>query len=343
MAITGSIPLATPLYFGPNPDIYVFDVSVQAGTNVTIFWTEGLFYYVEFIYMGAPRRNYIERSRVTGITGGIPPTYTPSFLTRYVYGDGYARLGPSTSYSITSSLAYRQSVQYLDGKKSGDFAFVEFTETGATKKKRGWFESLKLTVVQATPQIYTDGHVFNSDGEYWDIGTPWNGYQGIPNTYGHLAIDITRKDSSGAQVYGKEVYAIAAGTIVEKSYYSANGYYVIIRHTTSVGNIYYSLYFHLDSYYYKTTVSAGEAIGVMGNTGTSSLGEHLHLSITKSQPRGNSYGYYYVNDVKTKFTETGPGYFDCFNNNGTTVFDNRYYNPTIYFQDGESLINNNYS
>ena len=70
----------------------------------------------------------------------------------------------------------------------------------------------------------------------------------------------------------------------------------------------------------------------MGNTGSSSVGEHLHLGITKNQPAGGYYGYYYVNGVKTRYS--GETYVDNQNN--------RFYNPTKYFTQGESIINNNY-
>ena len=66
-----------------------------------------------------------------------------------------------------------------------------------------------------------------------------------------------------------------------RNYNSANGNAVVIEHTTADGKTYYSMYGHLKQSYDKTTVAKNEAIGIMGNEGLQSQGEHLHLGIDR--------------------------------------------------------------
>ncbi|WP_244404819.1 M23 family metallopeptidase [Saccharococcus caldoxylosilyticus] len=77
------------------------------------------------------------------------------------------------------------------------------------------------------------------------------------------------------------VVAAASGT-VSKSYYSDSyGNVVFIRHTIN-GTQYETVYAHLRSRAVSEgqTVSQGQFIGYMGNTGES-FGQHLHFEIHK--------------------------------------------------------------
>lgn len=79
----------------------------------------------------------------------------------------------------------------------------------------------------------------------------------------------------------------------------------------------------------------------MGNIGSSSAGEHLHLGITKQQPSGETRGYYRPGGIgipSSTFSETGSGYFYY----GADQYT-RFYNSTKYFSSGDTLINTNYA
>lgn len=80
---------------------------------------------------------------------------------------------------------------------------------------------------------------------------------------------------------GSNIFAARDGVVVKASYKYDNGKYVIIQHYDG----YYSLYAHLDgiSVAEGTTVSKGQVIGVMGDTGFAT-GVHVHFQIWYGYP-----------------------------------------------------------
>ena len=95
----------------------------------------------------------------------------------------------------------------------------------------------------------------------------------------HGAIDIDGKK-------GDPIYAANNGTVIRTTYSKTGGNYIIINHN----NGYYSYYGHLNqiNVYVGQTVSRGQLIGRMGNTGyvisTGSDGTHLHFAIWRCMP-----------------------------------------------------------
>lgn len=91
----------------------------------------------------------------------------------------------------------------------------------------------------------------------------------------HDAVDIT---GSG---YGSPIKAANNGIIVQSSYTSTNGNYIIIAHQ----NGYYTMYAHMAARYKQVgdIVMAGDQIGTMGNTGFA-YGVHLHFGLYKGYP-----------------------------------------------------------
>lgn len=88
----------------------------------------------------------------------------------------------------------------------------------------------------------------------------------------HTGVDI-----HGA--IGTEVLAIADGTVIVSTFDNGWGEYMIINH----GNNILSLYAHMDCRYIKRgeSVTAGQAIGELGNSGFSS-GPHLHFEMREN-------------------------------------------------------------
>ena len=86
----------------------------------------------------------------------------------------------------------------------------------------------------------------------------------------HPYIDITAPT-------GSSVNAIADGTVIYDGWSDEYGYTIQIQHTGDI----VSIYKHNQKLLKKTgdKVKAGTAIALMGNTGTTSIGDHLHFEL----------------------------------------------------------------
>ena len=117
---------------------------------------------------------------------------------------------------------------------------------------------------------------------YKQLTSPF-GYRNAPTAGAssfHQGVDLSAPK-------GTPVYATRAGRVTVSSYGSAAGYYVTINHLDGFS----SIYMHLDSKSVSTgqTVSAGQMIGTVGNSGVAT-GYHLHFGI--------SYNGAYVNPAQ---------------------------------------------
>ncbi|MDD6284990.1 MAG: M23 family metallopeptidase, partial [Firmicutes bacterium] len=115
---------------------------------------------------------------------------------------------------------------------------------------------------------------------------PVPGYYKLSDSYGwricpyhgkefHAGIDIS---SSG--IYGANIVAADAGTVLLSRAYGDYGNCIMIDH----GNGYVTLYAHMKSlsqYGVGTKVSKGQTIGYVGSTGAST-GPHLHFEVRKN-------------------------------------------------------------
>ncbi|MFT8323599.1 MAG: peptidoglycan DD-metalloendopeptidase family protein [Bacillus sp. (in: firmicutes)] len=100
------------------------------------------------------------------------------------------------------------------------------------------------------------------------LGERWNKF--------HAGIDI----ANGADV---PIVAAADG-VVSRSYYSTSyGNVIFISHSIN-GQIYTTVYAHMDSRSVQAgeSVSKGQQVGIMGNTGQS-FGQHLHFEMHKGE------------------------------------------------------------
>lgn len=85
----------------------------------------------------------------------------------------------------------------------------------------------------------------------------------------HKGVDLSASS-------GTPIYATRAGTVTRATYDSSSGYYVSINH----GDGFSSSYLHMTHFVVSANqkVKAGQLIGYVGSTGTST-GPHLHFSI----------------------------------------------------------------
>jgi murein DD-endopeptidase MepM/ murein hydrolase activator NlpD len=103
----------------------------------------------------------------------------------------------------------------------------------------------------------------------------------VSSTYGardgefHYGVDIAQ---SGGNV---PIVAAADGVVSVAHYSESYGNVVYISHSIN-GQVYTTVYAHMTSYNVSAgqTVSKGQQIGIMGNTGDSH-GQHLHFELYK--------------------------------------------------------------
>lgn len=144
----------------------------------------------------------------------------------------------------------------------------------------------------------------------WSWGENRNGGGYSSGRVYHLGVDLLGSSDS--------VYATASGNVVRSGWNNANGNYIVIQHNIS-GSTVYSFYAHLKtrSVAAGTKVEKGQQIGIVGNTGSSSAGKHLHFAMMNTLWNGSYYGY------STYFTGNAVNY------QGVT-----YYNPVYIIQNG---------
>ena len=115
----------------------------------------------------------------------------------------------------------------------------------------------------------------------WPVKTNSTGYNRITSTFGYRDLTVGGNDVSNHKgidigVRYVNIYSCGEGKVVTSTYSSSYGYYIVVDHGGGVS----TLYAHLSKLGVKKgdEVTAGQYIGVSGNTGWSS-GPHLHLEI----------------------------------------------------------------
>ena len=93
---------------------------------------------------------------------------------------------------------------------------------------------------------------------------------------------------------GTPIHPIAEGVVIAATWHDSYGNYVMVNHGADEnGNTYVSLYAHMQSpasVSVGQTVSKGDTLGYVGNTGYS-FGNHLHLELRVNNARTNPLNY----------------------------------------------------
>ncbi|MGA1826128.1 MAG: M23 family metallopeptidase [bacterium] len=106
----------------------------------------------------------------------------------------------------------------------------------------------------------------------------------------HPALDLTAE-------IGSEVWAVASGEIIKKSYNTYNGYYLVVKHKDGYQTYYNHLSKFAEGIDEGTKVMRKQIIGYVGNTGLST-GPHLDYRIKKDGK--------FINPLETKFPDSYP-------------------------------------
>ena len=168
-------------------------------------------------------------------------------------------------------------------------------EISATQKELDKLEAEIKQQIEAGKDIVPDnsgssGTIYPSNGKNFIWPVPGY-YNSVSSHFGprwgrtHGGIDI-----SGYNIYGKDIVAAKAGTIIVVTYNWSLGNYVMINH----GDGYVTLYAHMSSFVSTTKVGKyvqqGEVIGKIGSTGDST-GPHLHFEIRINGTKVDPYPY----------------------------------------------------
>lgn len=193
-----------------------------------------------------------------------------------------------------------------NGSKAQKFILAEVTVGGTT-----YNESNSASQNKTTFQLPLDNARCSwRSSNNWSWGENANGGGYSTSRVYHLGMDLLGSSDN--------VYATADGTVAKSGWNNANGNYVVIKHQLS-GKTIYSFYAHMDSRCVSEgmAVSKGQKIGIVGNTGSSSRGKHLHFAMMDTLWNGSYYGY------STYFSGNSRNYREV-----------TYYNPMYVIQNG---------
>ena len=200
------------------------------------------------------------------------------------------RSGPGTNYGIRARML-RGSVVEVYSINNG---WAKLSYNGMSGY--AYAQNLKRLII--------DEKISYPLKDVYVCGNNWGTYYSKKGA-NHLGIDI--KSRSGDD----NVYAVADGKVVQAGWNSANGNTITLQHSVN-GSTFYTFYAHLASIRVSkgTSVTKGQGIGVVGNSGSSTTGKHLHFAIT-TQCSAGTWGYGSVNGnvgVKNGYKFYNPHY-----------------------------------
>lgn len=166
-------------------------------------------------------------------------------------------------------------ISELEGQKSGlEDQLDEYAAAIDEFEAKIQAEAAKNNSSASQSPSYSGGAKPNAGGWVW----PCPGFYYISSYVGprwgrtHNGLDI-----AGGSIYGKPIVAARAGTVIDAGWNSGGyGNYVMINH----GDGFITIYGHMSSVAASNgqSVSAGQVIGYVGNSGRST-GPHLHFEV----------------------------------------------------------------
>lgn len=207
---------------------------------------------------------------VTGVSYTVKKGDTVKSIAKK-FGADVEEVGRFNGVDADSELAYGETIVVPDGE-------IQEAKKETTKKKETALPALargKTKLIQK----------FTNDAGLGYFIRPVSGGTRTQGLHGKNGVDI------GGKV-GQSVYASASGTVIlarTGGYNGGYGNYIIVSHSNGSQ----TLYAHLNAVYVSTgqSVSQGEAIGELGNSGNST-GPHLHFEVRGAKnPLGDNPKY----------------------------------------------------
>lgn len=157
-----------------------------------------------------------------------------------------------------------------------------YSSGGKLPKDSGLNTGINVNRSSASQKTSSAGFVNPTTASNSVVTSGYGGRNAVKTSTGYSSTDHDGIDigGTGGNLNGQAADSIGGGKVTEVGY-DENGYgnYVVVDH----GNGYTSLYGHLQKAAVKQgdTVSAGQQVGVIGSTGSSSA-PHLHLRVHKN-------------------------------------------------------------
>lgn len=157
-----------------------------------------------------------------------------------------------------------------------------YSSGGKLPKDSGLNTGINVNRSSASQKTSSAGFVNPTTASNSVVTSGYGGRNAVKTSTGYSSTDHDGIDigGTGGNLNGQAADSIGGGKVTEVGY-DENGYgnYVVVDH----GNGYTSLYGHLQKATVKQgdTVSAGQQVGVIGSTGSSSA-PHLHLRVHKN-------------------------------------------------------------
>lgn len=180
-------------------------------------------------------------------------------------------------------IAKQDSVKSMMESKSAEISQLE-SEIGETTDKLAELEEAAAAAARKQAEATTTysgsagAAVVSGNGTFTH---PCPGYSYISSEFGWRAQPLpgassNHKGMDFAAATGTPIYAAASGTVTSAGYSGNAGNLIIINH----GNGLQTYYMHCNSIYVRAgqSVSKGQNIGAVGNTGNST-GPHLHFQV----------------------------------------------------------------
>lgn len=189
-----------------------------------------------------------------------------------------AAMGAVVSKMVSSYDQYAAVMHALGKKKIDSY----YTSGGKLPEDSGLNTGINVNRSSASQKTSSAGFVNPTTASNSVVTSGYGGRNAVKTSKGysstnHDGIDI---GGTGGNLNGQAADSIGGGKVTEVGY-DENGYgnYVVVDH----GDGYTSLYGHLQKATVKQgdTVSAGQQVGVIGSTGSSSA-PHLHLRVHKN-------------------------------------------------------------
>ena len=189
-----------------------------------------------------------------------------------------AAMGAVVSKMVSSYDQYAAVMHALGKKKIDSY----YTSGGKLPEDSGLNTGINVNRSSASQKTSSAGFINPTTASNSVVTSGYGGRNAVKTSKGYSSTDHDGIDigGTGGNLNGQAADSIGGGKVTEVGY-DENGYgnYVVVDH----GNGYTSLYGHLQKATVKQgdTVSAGQQVGVIGSTG-SSTAPHLHLRVHKN-------------------------------------------------------------